>query len=83
MAVKAHACFEAQSIARAEAAGNHAGGFSSLHQVGPEFFSVFRSEIDFKSIFAGVAGARDEAINAADLAEGKMIVADMVRAVMA
>ena len=78
MAVEAHACFEAQSIARAEAAGNHAGGFSSLHQIVPEFFRMFRSEIDFKSIFAGVAGARDQAINAAHLAEGEMIVADVV-----
>src|SRR5579864_8819322 len=37
---------------------------------------MFRREIDFEAIFAGVAGARDQAINAANLAKGEMIVAD-------
>ena len=39
---------------------------------------MFRGEIDFEAVFAGVAGARDEAINATDLAKRKMIVADGV-----
>src|ERR1700683_2541865 len=39
---------------------------------------MFRSEIDFEAVFAGVAGARDQAINAADFAKSKMVVADRI-----
>jgi hypothetical protein len=35
MPIKAHCRFQAQRIARAKAAGNHAQGFSRVHEVAP------------------------------------------------
>ena len=78
MAVEAHAGFEAQRVARAEAAGNHFRGFAGVHQVVPKLFGMLGGEINLEAIFAGVAGAGDQAVYAADFAESEMIVADGV-----
>ena len=39
---------------------------------------MFRREINFEAVFAGVAGARDQAINAAHFAEREMVIADRI-----
>jgi hypothetical protein len=39
---------------------------------------VLGIEVDLEPIFAGVTGARDQAVNPADLAEGEMVIANRI-----
>ena len=56
VAVEIHAGFEAQRVARAEAAG----GDAERVQLLPDAHGILRGQHDFEAVFAGVAGARDE-----------------------
>ena len=72
--VEAHAGLEPQRVARAEATGNHL--VIDRAAVLPQLFGMIGSEINLEAILAGVAGACNEAIHAADFAKSEMIVAD-------
>src|SRR5476651_375628 len=74
VAVEAHAGFEAQRVARAEAAGNDVGGFAGLEQRQPDFVRLRRRDEDFEAVFAGVAGARDGGADVGDLAVSEPVV---------
>ena len=79
VAVEAHAGFEAEGVARAQAAGTNAelrAGFEQriphLHRRG-----FVGGDVDLESIFARVAGARDQHVgNARDRSPGEVVIPD-------
>ena len=63
VAVKRIANFRAQRVARAEAAGFQAKRLADLKNFVPELLDGFVAADDFKSVLAGVAGARNEDVS--------------------
>ena len=57
--VERHLGFQAQRVARAQAAGLDAEFRAGLENLVPEARRLRGRDVDFESVFAGVAGARD------------------------
>ena len=72
VAVKRVGHFEAERIARAEAARGAAGAEQGV----PEGGGVAGAAVELESILTGVAGAGDEALDPGDLAGGERVVGD-------
>ncbi len=79
VAVEAHARFEAQRVARAQAAGPDAELRARFEQRVPHLHGggLVGGDVDLEAVFAGVAGARDQHVgNAGDRAPGEPVILD-------
>lgn len=80
VSVERHTRFEAQRVARRETAGQHAVGsavVSGVEKFGPELFCVFRCCVNFETVFASVASARDDAVDAVNQAGCEVVILDL------
>ncbi len=66
MAIQRHLGFQAQRVARAQAAGLDAELYAGVQDFVPQAGSFRRRDVDFVAIFAGVAGAGDAGRSAGD-----------------
>ena len=73
--VEAHPHLEAKRVAAAEAGGGDAAGG---HEGFPHPLRVHGGEVQLEAVLAGVAGARDGAVDAGTGAGGEVVVADRV-----
>ena len=77
--VQGHARFQAQGVPGGEANGAHSSGFPSLQQPSPDAGGLFVGEVQLVAVLARVARATDaRAREAADAAEGELVVAELV-----
>ncbi len=74
VAIERHPCFQAQCVARAQAARFDAEFLAGVENVVPNALGMFRREIDFEAIFAGVSGASDAGGDAGDQAVDEVVV---------
>ena len=78
VAVQAHGCFKAQRVARTQAAGQQTVTSSRVQKRGPQFFGMFRREINFEAVFSRVTRARNQAVDAIYFAKSKMVILDLL-----
>ena len=79
MAVEGHGGLQAKRVARSQAAGQDAEWPAGLHHFVPYpgAGGLIGGQVDLKSVFSGVAGARDERVgDAANRAPGEPIILD-------
>ncbi len=79
VAVEAHAGFEAEGVARAQAAGSDGELRARIEQRVPHLHGggLVGGDVDLEAVFAGVAGARDQHVgNAGDRAPGEPVILD-------
>ena len=79
VAVEAHAGFEAEGVARAEAAGADAELGAGVEECVPHLYccGFVGGDVDLEAVFAAVAGARDEdVVDAGDLSPGEPVIFD-------
>ena len=77
VAVQPHRGFEAQRVARAEAARDDVGRPARLEQRLPHAVGHVRRHEDLEAVLAGVAGARDRGAGAGHFAVREPVVADV------
>jgi hypothetical protein len=80
VSVKRHSRFEAERVACGKPAGKHAvrgAEVSGVEKLGPQLFGVFRCCVNFETVFASVAGARDDALDAVNRAGGEVVILDL------
>ncbi len=80
--IERHGGLKPQSIARAQAAWHYAEFLASFQYLVPHACAgwLVRGDIDLKTVFAGVAGARNhDVVQAADLTPAKPIVFDLIQ----
>src|SRR5579885_1625993 len=76
VAVETVAGLQTQRVARAQPRRQQSPRLAGGEQVVPEPRCIDGSAIEFKAIFAGIAGARDDAVHAVDLSRRTVIIAN-------
>ena len=74
VAVEAHARFEAEGVARAEAARDDVDGLARLEQREPHLVGLRGRDEDLEAVLAGVAGARDGRADVGDFPVAEPVV---------
>ena len=78
MAVERHARLEAQGVARRESGGHEPRAGAGLGDRLPERGSGIRSEVELEAVLAGVPGAGDQHVVAAEVGGDRAVVAQVV-----
>src|ERR1700680_4150443 len=74
MSIEAHSRLQTQSVSRSETARNGPRGLTRIEQIAPQLFRKLWIGIEFETVFARVAGARDQTFDAAHFSVGEAVV---------